>query len=144
MESLESLATVDLFKYVKREGLERLTAEMRLLSFPEGPIIKENDPPDGLYIIKSGMVRVSKAAGAGEIEAVLAILRPGNTFGELSLLDGEPRSASVTALQPVECYFLGRETFLSALQEHPGIAVAMLPGLATMVRNADRWVSSNI
>ena len=100
MESLESLATVDLFKYVKREGLERLMAEMHLLFFPEGPIIKENDLPDGLYIIKSGMVRVSKAAGTGEIEAVLAILRPGNTFGELSLLDGEPRSASVTAYNP--------------------------------------------
>jgi len=73
VESLESLATVDLFKYVNRAGLGRLMTQARLLAFPEEPTLKESDPPDGLCAIQSGMVRVSKAAGAGVTEAVLAI-----------------------------------------------------------------------
>ena len=142
-ESLELLGTVDLFKQVHPVALEGLAAKMQLMSFPEGPIIKENDRSDGLYIIKSGFARVTKSDESRGLEAVLSILRPGNSFGELGLVDGLPRSATVTAMQPVECYFLRRDAFLTALDEHPEIAVALLLAIAGMVRSADRWLASS-
>ena len=71
---------------------------------------------------------------------MLAILREGDSFGELALLDGLPRSANVTAMAPVECYFLPEAAFVIALRENPGIARCMLPTLAGMVRTADEWV----
>ena len=77
------------------------------------------DDADGLYIIKSGNVKVTKgAAETSGVEAVLAILKPGNCFGELSLIDGLPRSANVAALSPTVCYFLPRDAFMLVLREN--------------------------
>ena len=76
--------------------------------------------------------------------AVLTILRQGNSFGEIGLIDGLPRSAGVSAMGTVECYFLPRAEFLAALEENPEIALGMLPALAAMVRNADQWIARSI
>jgi len=144
VDALELLGKMDLFKHCEKDTLELLAAQMSLVNPPEGPIIKENDSPDGLYIVKSGMARVTTSAKGEKAEAVLTILRPGTAFGELGILDGAPRSATVTALQPMECYFLPREAFLTALKEHPEIALGMLPALVAMVRSADRWIADLI
>jgi CRP-like cAMP-binding protein len=144
VETAEFLGKVDLFKFLKKDALELLAAQMRLVQLPAGPIIRENDPADGLYIIKSGLARVSTSAKDEKSEAVLAVLRPGNAFGELALIDGAPRSATITALQPVECYFLPREAFLDSLGKHPEIALGMLPAVTAMVRAADKWIGSLI
>ena len=145
METKEFLKGVDLFKFLTDSQLDRLAGSAVEVSFPEGNIIMDNDPADGLYIVKSGMAKVTKsAAETSGVEAVLAILRQGNSFGELSLIDGLPRSASVTAMGPIECYFLPRDAFLLALKETPEIALGMLPALASMVRSADQWVAQLI
>ena len=142
METMEVLRGVDLFKDLTDNQLDRLVGIAVELAFPEGPIIKDNDDADGLYIIKSGMLKVSKgSADTLGIEAVLAILRPGNSFGEISLIDGLPRSANVVAMGPVVCYFLPRDAFMLMLKETPEIAFALLPALASMVRSADQWVA---
>ena len=115
------------------------------MSFPEGEIFKDNDVADGMYIIKSGMVKVTKSAtDSAGVEAVLAILKLGNSFGELSLIDGLPRSANVVAMAPTVCYFLPREAFLLVLRENLEIAYVMLPALASMVRSSDQWVAQLI
>ena len=106
--------------------------------------MKEGDPGDALYIIKSGVASVTKASRLRGREAILATLKRGGSFGELALIDGLPRSADVTAAQPLECYMLSRADFLVALDEYPGVARGMLPYLAAMVRNADSWVGSLI
>jgi CRP/FNR family transcriptional regulator/CRP/FNR family cyclic AMP-dependent transcriptional regulator len=156
MEFQTSLGKTSLFKDVNAEALQRLAAQVKLKSFPAGTIVKENDPSgDGLYIIKSGMARVTKRAEPGMAkgakrmegsgaEAVLALLRAGDTFGELSLIDGQPHSATVSALQPIEVYYLERDAFWDVLKINPEIAVAMLPTLANMVRFANRWVAASI
>lgn len=141
METIEFLRKVDIFKYVDAEGLNQLASQVRLISLPEGTIMRSNDDVDGLYIIKSGAVGVTKAAESGVAEALLATLRQGASFGEIGLLDGLPRSANVSALEPLECYYLSRESFLNALEEHPEIARGMLPALATMVRNTNKMVA---
>lgn len=142
MEAAEFLRNLDLFKQLKEEELERLASRLNLVSLPVGLIIKDNDAADGLYIIKVGMAKVTKSsADTAGIEAVLAILRPGNSFGELSLIDGQPRSASVSAMTPLTAYFLPRDVFLSALRESPDLAMGLLQALTGMVRSANQWVA---
>ncbi len=145
MQAVEFIGNVALFKHLKEEALERLANQMRIVRFPEGHVIRDTSrdtgPTDGLYIIKSGVAKVSRAANAWEAEAVLAILSRGNCFGEIGLIDGLPPSANVTAMEPMECYFLARDAFLSALEQTPEIALGMLPGLGTMVRGADLWIA---
>ncbi len=136
----EFLSHVDLFKHLERDVLEGLGARMRMVYLLEGHIIQDNDPVDGLYIIESGRAKVTKSSQDGETEAVLAILQPGSSFGEIALIDGLPRTATVTTMEPTWCYFLPREAFLTALEESPQIAAGMLRALAAMVRNADQWI----
>ena len=145
MQTNEFLGGLDLFKHLSAGQLERLAGSAVELSFPEGEIFRDNDDADGLYIIKTGMVKVTKSsADTAGVEAVLAMLRPGNSFGELSLIDGLPRSANVVAMSPTVCYFLPRDAFMLVLRENLEIAYAMLPALASMVRSSDQWVSQLI
>ena len=102
------------------------------------------DDADGLYIIKSGNVKVTKgAAETSGVEAVLAILKPGNSFGELSLIDGLPRSANVVAMA-TRRWLLPAQGRFHAGAAGELIAYAMLPALASMVRSSDQWVASLI
>jgi CRP/FNR family transcriptional regulator/CRP/FNR family cyclic AMP-dependent transcriptional regulator len=136
VEAAEFLRNLDMFKQLKEEELERLALHLKLLSLPVGLIIKDNDAPDGLYIIKTGMAKVTKtSADTAGIEALLTILRPGNSFGELSLIDGQPRSASVSAISPSSAYFLPRDVFLSTLRDSPELAMGLLQALTGMVRS---------
>ena len=145
MQTSEFLGGIDLFKDLSPGQLDRLSASAVELSFPVGDIFKDNAAADGLYIIKSGMIKVTKsAAETSGVEAVLAILKPGNSFGELSFIDGLPRSANVAAMAPSVCFFLPRDAFLLVLRENLEIAYAMLPALASMARSSDQWVASLI
>ncbi len=145
MEAVEFIANIPLFKHLNEEALNCLAEQVHIVRFPEGHVVRDTSrdtgPADGLYIIKSGVAKVSRAANAWEAEAVLAILGPGNCFGEIGLIDGLAPSANVTAMEPMECYFLARDAFLSALEKNPEIALGMLPSLGTMVRNADLWIA---
>ena len=143
-ETAEFLGRLTIFQYLKQDALERLAGQLSLVSLPEGPIFKEKDPVHGLYIIKSGNAKVTKSAQGGETEAVLAILGQGDSFGEIGLIDGMPRSADVSAMQATECYLLDRDVFFSLLEQHPEMARHMLQALASMVRNADEWISHTI
>lgn len=142
MDTVEFLAKVDLFANLSEKDIHRLAANIREVSFPKGSIIEDADSVDGLYIVVNGMAKVTKPSrDTAGVEAVLSILREGDIFGQLGLVDGLPRSAAVTAMTPVECYYLPRAAFLMALRENPGMARCLLPSLAGMVRNADQWVA---
>ena len=145
MSTVEFLSKVALFKHVREEELEKLSAQVRIIYLPEGHIIRDairdSSAVDGLYIIKSGVAKVTKTSQSWEAEAVLAILREGHCFGEIGLIDGLPPSANVTAMEPMECLFLSRDDFLNALAQNPEIALGMLPGLGMMVRSADQWIA---
>ncbi len=145
MGVIEFLAELPLFRHLKQDALNRLADQVRVIHFSDGhkirDVTRDTVPVDGLYIIKSGVAKVSKPSESWEAEAVLAILGKGSCFGEIGLLDGLPPSANVTALEPMECFFLARDDFLSALKENPEIALGMLPGLSAMVRGADRWIA---
>lgn len=148
-EKQRFLRKVDLFKEVAPKAIERLAVEINLVYFPEGHLIRDTSrfqtaktcEIDGLYIIKKGAAKVTTPSENGAVEAVFAILREGNWFGEIGLIDGLPPSANVCSMSTMECFFLPRSAFLKALNENPEIAVSMLPGLGSMVRSTDRWTA---
>lgn len=141
-EAIEFLGKLSIFKGLKAEVLQLLAGHLRVVRFAEGPVFKENDPVDGLYIIKSGNAKVTK--GGEGAAAVLALLKKGDNFGEIGLIDGLPRTADVSAMKPLECYFLRRDVFQTVLDGHPELALSLIQAFAGMVRNADAWVGRSV
>ena len=134
----DAVGHVPIFRYLDRWVIERLADQTSIVACPRGPIFHEGDSGDGLYIIKSGTVKVTKSVTGDLPEAVLAFLHDGDSFGELQLIDGLPRSASVIAMESVECYLLGREPFSTILEQRPEVARSLLRPLAAMLRNTNQ------
>jgi len=96
-------------------------------------IVSQGDPGDSLFVIASGLVKVTVSSPDGE-EMVLITLGPGETFGELALVDGGPRSASVEAIEPTEVLVLSRKAFFELIGERPGIVEGLLRTLGALIR----------
>jgi CRP/FNR family transcriptional regulator, cyclic AMP receptor protein len=100
----------------------------------------QEDLGDSLHIVQTGHVKI---VGAGEsgTETVLAVLGPGECFGELALIDGGPRSARVEALEPVETLSVARSAFFEFLRENPRAIEPLLVALAKMIRRLTETVT---
>ncbi len=128
----DTLSNVPLFSQLSRRDLTRLAKATVDRRFAKGDIIvKEGDQAVAFYIIARGKAEVTKGG------RTLATLKEGDFFGEMSLLDGYLRSASVRAAEDTECLVLSRWDFLAELRSSPHIAVAMLPVLSRRLREAD-------
>ena len=135
-----SLARVSLFANLDEEGLRELAAVVRRRGFRQGEVVfHRDDPGQVLYIIRSGKVRIYITSPEGQ-EVVLAVFGPGDYFGELALLDGQPRSASAVAIEPVETYTLQRSDFTTTVIQHPRIAVQVLTMLSRRLRQTDGMI----
>lgn len=131
----------------KQHFLGRLTAEEhhqlcargRPRRYPKGAtLFNEADVSNHVVVILRGRVKVSYVTQDGR-EIVFAVRGEGDLLGELSALDGEPRSATATALEPVEAVSVSAEDFREFLvKEHPGAAVKLLTMLTQRLRDADR------
>jgi len=133
----DTLAGVPLFSQLKQSELKRLAKAMVQRRFPKDHVIvKEGDQAVAFYIIDSGQVEVFKGIGE-ERPQVLATLKSGDFFGEMALLDGYPRSASIRALEDSECLVLSRWDFLAEVRSSPDIAAGILPVLSQRLREAD-------
>lgn len=126
--------------------LERLVAEDRdaLTALGRRRALKrsttlftEGDTSDRVVIVVSGRVKVSYFTEDGR-EVVLAVRGPGELLGEFSAIDGEPRSATATALDDVEALMIGAEDFRSFVRERPTAAFALLELVVARLRDADR------
>lgn len=104
-------------------------------------IIFEDDRGLNLFIINMGRVKISQISEEGG-EVILAILGEGEFFGELSVIDGLSRSATVTALDEVELLVMKREDFLECLGKHPQVSVFLLRELAGRIRKSDAQIKS--
>ncbi|MGE3272966.1 MAG: Crp/Fnr family transcriptional regulator, partial [Chloroflexota bacterium] len=119
------------------DALTRLGSTARRRTYRRGEVIfHQGDPGNSLHFLTDGRVKVVLDAETGE-EAVIAILGPGDCFGELSLIDGEPRSATVETLESVQTLSLSRTDFMEFIRSHPTAAERMMVALAGMVRRAD-------
>ena len=129
-EIIGLLKRVDILEPLKEDEVVMLAEDLSHHLYAKGePICKQGEPGSTFYIIKSGTVGVKVKADGG-VEAEVARLQPGSYFGEMSLLTGEPRTSTCTALEDCELLCLDRESFAVLLQENIAVAQAMSDILA--------------
>jgi CRP-like cAMP-binding protein len=136
-EDYQLLLSHWLLANVPTEELDLLLPEATEVRFLPGDVLfREGDPADGLYLITAGSVRVSAPEeGKG---TVYAIVGADDVVGEMGVLDGQPRSATATALSLCTTYFLPAEPLLDALESSPGLSVRLLALLTIRLRLVDR------
>ena len=135
-----ALSRVPLFGGLSREELVSLSSVVRTSRYFAGEVILvEGQTGDTMFILRHGAVKITRSSRQGR-EVVLAFLRQGQYFGELSILDGRERSANVTALEETEVYVIERSDFLGLLQKHPSLSVHLLQELAGQIRAADQQI----
>jgi CRP/FNR family cyclic AMP-dependent transcriptional regulator len=136
------LSRAPLFAELEQKELEALakTGERREFGRDE-VIFGANEPADGLYVIATGRVKVCVSSAGGR-ELILATLGPEQFFGEMALLDNEPRSASVVAQLPTVAYRIRRDDFNRLLEYHPGIARKLLRELSLRLRRSNAQMES--
>jgi CRP/FNR family cyclic AMP-dependent transcriptional regulator len=137
MSTLDDLKRVPLFSDLSEGELVRFADVTREREYPRNSIILfEDDPGDSLYIVSSGQVKVVLIGEDGR-EVILSVLNDGDFFGEMSLIDDEPRSAHVIAMKDSRLLVLRREDFQQQINQHPSIAVKLLKVLVQRLRRAD-------
>ena len=129
-----ALESVPLFRDLPEADLTLLAGSLRTRRYRRGEVIfHQGDPGDALHVILSGRVKISSPSETG-VEAILTTLRPGEFFGSLALLDGAPRSASATAVEPTETVILPRDRFRRLLNDSPEIRDHVFAELARELR----------
>ena len=132
----------NLLSGLPREYSSRLLAKAHAVSLEKGKTLFETGAVgDGCYWLEEGVLKVSIASPQGA-ERILAILGAGSIVGELAMLDGLPRSATVQALRDSRLTFLARSVFLEILRGHPEIYRHLLTILVERLRQADDEVAA--
>jgi CRP/FNR family cyclic AMP-dependent transcriptional regulator len=136
------LLKVPLFSQLQPAELERVTEITRERTYPKNSVILfEDDPGDALYVVAQGQVKVVLIGEDGR-EVILSVLGEGEFFGEMALIDDEPRSAHVIAMEDSTMLVLRREEFEGILKQTPSIALALLRELSRRLRRVDEKVGS--
>lgn len=137
MRTADFLATVPLLSRLDTAEIEHLAEVTREKMYPKGSVILfEDDPGDSLFIVHSGRVKVVLVGEDGR-EVILGVLGVGEYFGELSLIDNQPRSAHVIAMEDASLLVLRRDDFQRRVEASPGVAWSMLLELSRRLRRAD-------
>lgn len=131
------LRKVSLFSRLTDEEMVHLEDLTHSHQYKKGTfIVLAEDVGDEFFIIRKGRVKVNIIHEDGR-EIILSLLGEGDVFGELSLLDGQPRSANVVAAEAVELITIRRDHFINLIYKHPHIATQMLSELAGRLRKTD-------
>ncbi len=127
---IDLLRTVALFDGIDADGLARIADQAIEVDFPaDRTIVRQGEVGTGFFLVVTGRARVVRDG------STIAELGPGDFFGELSLLDGEPRIATVTAEVPTACLALASWEFETLLEAQPRLAIAILRGVAHRLRS---------
>jgi CRP/FNR family transcriptional regulator, cyclic AMP receptor protein len=131
----EALRSCGLFGAADEAAIEMLVRVLRVRRFRKGEtIFHQGDPGDALFVVDTGSVKVVLPSDEGAEPAIVAILGPGEFFGELAILDGAPHSATIVAVEPTETLVLHRDAFLSLIDSDAGLRRALLASLAAEIR----------
>jgi CRP/FNR family cyclic AMP-dependent transcriptional regulator len=142
MEGNILLGKVSLFEGLPEENLKALADLATIRTFPKNTIIiSEGDDSDSMYVVLSGQVKVYLSDDEGK-EIILNILKDGDYFGELALLDEAPRSASVMTLDDCKLAVLAKTAFDECLKANPAIALQVIKGLSARLRYLTENVKS--
>lgn len=109
---------------------------------PEQVLFMAGDPGDGCYLVDQGLLKVTMGSASGT-ERILAILGAGAILGELSMIDGEPRAASVTALRDSELRFVSRVNFHTICDGNPQVCLQIMTLLAKRLRDTNSVVAAS-
>jgi len=125
---------IELFEFLNAEDRKDLAARLTPVSLPAGEtIFRSGDPGESLFIICSGEVEIFIHDDTGH-KIVLEQAKAGDTFGELSMLDGGPRTASAVVTNNIEALCMDRDTLNQFLKQHPSAAMALLASMSRRLR----------
>ena len=142
MSKTDHLRNVPIFTGLSDSDLNRIASKMVSRDYEKGQmILLEESTGETFFIITSGTVKVTRLSDDGR-EVILALLGENDFFGEMSLLDGEGRSANIVANEDAEVMTLSRRDFLEYLETYPKIAIALLEELAVRIRKSDQQIES--
>lgn len=138
----DTLAKVAVFSELSRTDLRRLAAVTISRDFAKGDVIvKEGEQAVAFFLMCSGRAEVVRGVESSR-PRVLGTLDPGDFFGDMALLDGYLRSATVRALEDTKCMVLARWDFMAELRTSPSIALQMLPVLSRRLREAETQLAT--
>lgn len=142
MSKTDHLRNVPIFTDLSDSDLTKIATKMVSREYEKGQIILlEESMGETFFIITRGTVKVTRLSDDGR-EVILAMLGESDFFGEMSLLDGEGRSANIVANENAEVMTLSRRDFLECLESYPKIAIALLEELAVRLRKSDQQIES--
>jgi CRP/FNR family transcriptional regulator, cyclic AMP receptor protein len=134
----DTLAHVDLFSTLDKKELQVLARSSQERTYNAGStIFSQGDTGVGLYVVKSGKIRLTQANNPDRAEIDLGTVGPGEVMGEMALLDDLPRSATATAESDVDVLVLPIWEFRSVLRQHPDIALKLLSALSRRLRKVE-------
>jgi CRP-like cAMP-binding protein len=136
------LESVPLFQGLDPKLLEHIHLQtVRKTYQKDTTLVQENEPGETLFMILNGKVKVSNVGPDGK-EVILSVLGPGEIFGEMSLLDDEPRSANVTTLENTEMLQLRRRDFITIFEHNAEMLSKLLATLSRRLRHANAQIRS--
>lgn len=139
---MDYLKNIPLFSSLSRKQRNIIQSSCRSINFSkESIILNQGEDSSDLYVILSGKAKVSLINEEGR-EIILDILSKGDFFGELSLFDRMPRSATVIATANTDIIMLQRGAFIKIIKENPDITVNLLTVMARRLRNADERIET--
>jgi CRP/FNR family cyclic AMP-dependent transcriptional regulator len=142
VEELELLRTVPIFSELTDEDITSLARLSSRRRYPKDQVVFfENEEGDFFFMILEGRIKVTILGDDGR-EVILSVLGPGDFFGEMALLDNEPRSATAIAVEDSELLSLHRTDFQSVLTENRSITSALIKSLTARLRKANHQIST--
>jgi CRP-like cAMP-binding protein len=128
-----ALRAVPLFDGLTARQIRRISSIAEMADYMQGAtIVREGAEGDAFYMIVAGEAKVTRRG------RTLARLAPGDHFGEISLIDGGKRTASVVSVTPMTLLVVGRREFTTLLRSDPAIGLGLMRGLARMIRSLER------
>ena len=142
MDKISLLESVPIFSDLSKSDLTKISDRMTHRRFTKNQmILLEDDLGQTFFVIATGSVKITRLSDDGR-EVILAMLGEADFFGEMSLLDGDGRSANVVALEASEVLTLARNEFLDILEQYPKISISLLEELTNRLRKSDQQIES--
>ncbi|MEE3195820.1 MAG: Crp/Fnr family transcriptional regulator [Candidatus Neomarinimicrobiota bacterium] len=142
MDKISLLESVPIFSDLSKSDLTKISDRMTHRTFTKNQmILLEDDLGQTFFVIATGSVKITRLSDDGR-EVILAMLGEADFFGEMSLLDGDGRSANVVALESSEVLTLARNEFLDILEQYPRISICLLEELTNRLRKSDQQIES--
>ena len=142
MNSENLLNNIPLFEDISEETLNKIVSYGNKIMFKkDSTILVESEEGTALFFIIKGKVKVTLQSKEGK-EVILSLLKENDFFGEMALIDGTNRAATIVACEPTELFIIKRDDFLNLLKTYPEISISLLQEISKRLRFADLMIKS--